>query len=66
MASNQQEKIKNISLENSGYDITERVETILSFLNKGLYGKEEAVKLALLSVIAGKSMLLRTLLCLKV
>lgn len=55
MASNQQEKIKNVSLENSGYDITERVETILSFLNKGLYGKEEAVKLALLSAIAGKS-----------
>ncbi len=42
--------------ENQNQDeIRERIEKILSYLNQNLYGKEEAVRLALLSAIANES-----------
>lgn len=36
-------------------DLCARIKTILSYLNQNLYGKEEAVRLALLSAIANES-----------
>jgi len=36
-------------------DLCARIKTILSYLNRNLYGKEEAVRLALLSAIANES-----------
>lgn len=44
----------NTENQNQG-DIRERIEKILSYLNQNLYGKEEAVRLALLSAIANES-----------
>ena len=35
--------------------LPQRIRSILSYLNRGLYGKEEAVRLALLSAVAGES-----------
>lgn len=40
--------------QNQG-DTRERIEKILSYLNQNLYGKEEAVRLALLSAVANES-----------
>ncbi len=45
---NTKEKATPMSMHN-------RIRIILSALNKGLYGKEEAIRLALLSAVAGES-----------
>ncbi|UTC63745.1 AAA family ATPase [Treponema sp. OMZ 788] len=39
-------------------DLHKRMEILLKFLNSGLYEKEEAVRLALLSIIAGENIFL--------
>ena len=38
-----------------GINIASRIKALLSYLNQGLYGKEEAVRLALLSAVAKES-----------
>ena len=44
--------MENIVTEKKNHD---RIDHLLRFLNSGLYGKEEAVRLALLSAVAGES-----------
>ncbi len=39
-------------------ELQERVKELLNFLNSGLYGREEAIRLALLSVVSGESLFL--------
>lgn len=41
--------------EKSTQNIRERIEILLKLLNEGLYEKEEAIRLALLSAVAGES-----------
>ena len=36
-------------------NLSDRIKTLLKYLNQNLYGKEEAVRLALLSAVAGES-----------
>ena len=52
------EDLNNNQKENSESvlkSVRERIEKLLEFLNAGLYEKEEAVRLALLSAVAGES-----------
>ena len=42
----------------SGVELHSRIRTILAYLNKNLCGKEEALRLTLLSAVAGESILL--------
>ena len=42
----------------SGVELHSRTRTLLAYLNKNLCGKEEAVRLSLLSAVAGESILL--------
>ena len=44
--------MENTVIEKNNHD---RIDRLLRFLNSGLYGKEEAVRLALLSTVAGES-----------
>ena len=39
-------------------ELSGKIKTILSYLNQNLYGKEEAVRLALLSAVANESIFL--------
>ena len=41
--------------ENKTMTLPNRIKTLLKYLNQNLYGKEEAVRLALLSAVAGES-----------
>ena len=42
-------------MKSAAESIRERIEKLLGFLNAGLYEKEEAIRLALLSAVAGES-----------
>ena len=42
----------------SGVELHSRIRTILAYLNRNLCGKEEAIRLSLLSAVAGESILL--------
>lgn len=46
---------KTAAPSKNAVSISERIKTLLSFLNQNLYGKEEAVRLALLSAVANES-----------
>lgn len=43
------------AVQSSEKEITKRIREILSYLNRELYGKSEAIRLALLSVCANES-----------
>ena len=47
----QKEKVTSTNKMN----LSDRIKTLLKYLNQNLYGKEEAVRLALLSAVAGES-----------
>ena len=47
----QREKVTSTNKMN----LSDRIKTLLKYLNQNLYGKEEAVRLALLSAVAGES-----------
>lgn len=48
-------KPQSVSIEKAPQALHERIKILLSYLNQNLYGKDEAVRLALLSAVAGES-----------
>lgn len=48
-------KPQPVSDEKTPHALHERIKLLLSYLNQNLYGKDEAVRLALLSAVAGES-----------
>ena len=48
----------NTKKQHKSSNLPGRIKTLLEYLNQGLYGKEEALRLALLSAVAGESILL--------
>ncbi|MCR5766099.1 MAG: AAA family ATPase [Treponema sp.] len=50
-----QNKVGSAEYDLSNKSLSERIKTLLTYLNQNLYGKEEAVRLALLSAVANES-----------
>ncbi|MBR4600763.1 MAG: AAA family ATPase, partial [Treponema sp.] len=53
--SNEEIKSKIIETLTKNNNLSEQIKTLLTYLNQNLYGKEEAVRLALLSAVANES-----------